>query len=95
MLSFVFGVYSMVLIELLNREFKLYGIEKFIHPLYYSFPIGLRFKLGIAAINISMKWSSEYALFLAQRLLLRTKFYSYLTQPPDKELKSILFYYGK
>lgn len=85
----------MELIDLLNKEFKLYGIEKFIHPLYYNFPIGLRFELGIAAIEDIDQYIDEVirriCTIFSTTFAPEDKTLLVFDTPPDKELKSALF----
>ncbi len=40
----------MKLNDLLLKEFNLFSVNDFIHPVYYNFPIALRFEIGIGDI---------------------------------------------
>ncbi len=82
------------LIDLLNKEFQLYGIDEFTYPIFYNLRIGLRFELGMEIIEDEDEYINESVrracnifndVFAADDDILLV-----IDTTPDKELKQKL-----
>ena len=96
----------MKLNEILEEKFRLFSVSKFIRPVYYNFPIALRFEIGFGDSwingppdnNENLILNKDYCKIANQRAF---KIYSSAFKPndeillifdynPDKHLKNLL-----
>jgi len=78
----------MKLNEILEEKFRLFSVNDFIRPVYYNFPIALRFEIGIGNVWLNenpyedknLVLNNDYCKIANQRAL---KIYSSVFEPSD------------